>query len=180
MKLLLEMQQINRAIAEALTAQSFDEGLVWEVAPTCPHGHTSTDVDTGDFGEPVWKEDQGWSAGSLCLTCIVDSNHMKRSADADVDFFRARNIRETWNNDVSFAPELRVQKKPHDFTDPRYLFPALEALRYDVEWCPFENETERGWNVEISNATTILGVASEPTLAVALRNAFAAALGVNI
>ena len=119
---MLETQQINQAIAEALTWVGLDEKLAWGTELLC------------ECGNPFHKP---------CRGCSV--NHV-----------------------------------PHDFTDPRYLFPALEALRYDVEWCPFENETERGWNVEISNATTIFGVASEPTLAVALRNAFAAALGVNI
>lgn len=143
-----EPDVINREIAEALTAMGLGH-LAFETATECPQDHPSTDVDTNDFGGPDYKEDEGWGIGVLCLTCIANSKEIEKCIDADVEYFRARKVRDAHQADPTWHPEWRVQGAPHDFTDPRYLRPAVRAVCDLKRWKALE--IYRGDGIYIGN-----------------------------
>lgn len=121
------MDNVNERLAQHLRAVGLNE-YAYETAKECPQGHTSTDVTTGDFSEPVWGSDDEWGAGTLCLTCLTNDRALvPLSADADVDYFRARKVRDEHNTDPTWHPDYRVQEAAKDFGKPEVLFPALWA-----------------------------------------------------
>ena len=115
-------QEINRAIAEAMTGVGLDEKLAWGTELLCECGNP--------FDKP-------------CRGCSV--NHV-----------------------------------PHDFTDPRYLFPALEAYygRKPVT-IAFSPQSDGGWIAQVDEYEGAEVELANAKLVSALRNAFAAALGVG-
>ena len=149
---MLETQQINRAIAEALTAQGFDAELAFDTHNAwCPEERCWVGTR-----KPI-------QVNQVCGTTVFQSD--------------CQGV---------------LQLKPHDFTDPRYLFPALEE--YAKRFVIFRIDTYRARHDGIWNG--FLGVdygnsdgdgkgretypARGASYCEALRNAFAAALGVNI
>ena len=142
---MLETQQINRAIAEALTAQGFDEGLVGKTQYRCNAGHIMD--RRSKHQECLYMHRISFDVRAACLLPTV---------------------------------EVFV---PHDFANPTYLFPALEA------WLAVPN-TSREWRVVRDDlgfwraGARVEGVDPAGTMdrrrMMAERNAFSAALGVNI
>ena len=108
-------QDINREIAEAMTAQGFDEGLAWELQDKY--------IGTPD--------------GHMILV-------------------------------------------PHNFTDPCYLLPALEAYyRGKPVTIAFSPQSDGGWIAQVDEYEGAEVELANAKLVSALRNAFAAALGVG-
>ncbi len=73
---------------------------------------------------------------------------------------------------------------PHDFADPCYLFPTLEAwcAEYQMEFTCTPSDGGAVWSAGIIHALRTDDQwfdGDGPTLGLALRNAFAAALGVT-
>ena len=126
--MLLETQQINRAIAEALTGVGLDEKLAWGTELLCECGNP--------FDKP-------------CRGCSV--NHV-----------------------------------PHDFTDPRYLIPALEAYCEKMRagwvlrrWQEPDEDEESKYDGQVFMLPGDIWTKSGSKPFEALRNAFAAALGMG-
>lgn len=103
---------INLTIAEALTAHGFDTALAWEPARECPRGHLN--VGRTPIG--------GW-----CDECIVQRwEHRDEYDDAVTTISEVIAWMETFPAAISRM--WRIDRIPHDFTDPRYLLPAIEAF----------------------------------------------------
>ena len=72
-----------------------------------------------------------------------------------------------------------IKLKLHDFTDPRYLFPALEAYcaKYQLEFTcePYNNGTRWAAVMRPANSAALFD-GDAPTLGEALRHAFHAVL----
>ena len=138
---MLETQQINQAIADALTALGLAEELAWEDDELmCSEGHfTSMTQWHRRVGEP-------------CPKGLGECG----------------------------KPLMRM---PHDFTDLRYLIPAVESYceeyDYGLTCVPYDGGLM--WLVVINTLNDVLKYYGDAaTLVEALRDAFAAALGVTI
>lgn len=157
---MLETQQINRAIAEALTALGFAEGLAWKAVVVHASCKARDRLDEVHWEPPVIIVEKG--------------------------VYRCGVTGPTWVCNGEIEPQ-DVELIPHNFTDPRYLLPALEA------WTDKKHAGWTLWKWQVKNdspstthAASVFivygdrweGASNEPFEA--LRNAFSAALGVNI
>ena len=145
--------EINRAIAEALTAQGFAEDLAWKAVVVHASCKARDRLDETHWNPPVIMVEKG--------------------------VYRCGVTGPTWVCNGEIEPQ-DVELIPHNFTDPRYLFPALEA------YC---DQNHIGWTLQRYTSDPapmavgrleIAHIAQDPKPWHALRNAFAAALGVNI
>ena len=144
-------QEINRAMAEALTRMHFDQRLLW----------------------------QSWR----CVICQPDEpiftslneTHLKGSRWMDDDaplIFRC-----PWKNHDAVEGY-----EPHDFSQGEHLFPVLEAYcaEYQTEFTCEPYEGGAVWAAVMRPANSAKRFDGDaPKLGDALRNAFAAALGVG-
>ena len=154
---MLETQQINRAMAEALTAQGFAEDLAWKAVVVHASCKARDRLDETHWNPPVIMVEKG--------------------------VYRCGVTGPTWVCNGEIEPQ-DVELIPHNFTDPRYLWPAFEAYfnqaGSEAEWRWYRNSDR--WEVGLEmwvrgNHRYVRGEGA--TLGDALRHAFAAALGVN-
>lgn len=111
------MSDENEVIAEWLEAHGHGN-LAWEPAKTCPQGHENND-------EPYI-----FAIGQLCGTCEARWLLLEPDGTAtnDDDEVRARDKElAEHRHDIHWHPEFRIQRVAHDFTDPRWLGPAIDA-----------------------------------------------------
>ncbi len=150
-------QEINRAIAEALTAQGFAEDLAWKAVVVHASCKARDRLDETHWNPPVIMVEKG--------------------------VYRCGVTGPTWVCNGEIEPQ-DVELIPRDFLDPRYLGKAVDAYcdntgnGYTVHRCfdPADGVEAVIYAGPLQDWT---GLAEHGQSTRALRNAFAAALGVT-
>ena len=155
-----ERLAINTRIATLAEAAGVDIHLLWDAADECPQGHY---LDPAIYNVGI---------GYLCEQCDTEywNTHMEVN---EADWYHEHAANE---DNPAWHPEWRVGRVPKDFTQASVLFAVVEALKYDVEWWPYDTGTEEGWNVRIGRPEVVLGIGSATKLNEALREALYVAL----
>lgn len=101
----------NAVVAEWLDAH--DRGdLAWEPAKTCRQGHPTGSLQAGQF----------------CMQCVELGYFEQIGEPGSVPWVEWQAMAEDPHKNGMWHPEWRIARLPHEFADPAFYLPALEAF----------------------------------------------------
>lgn len=106
------IEQMNRAIADAMHILHLPEGVLWQVV--CAQGHG---LDR--------SEGLAFKAGQMCPTCRAEffAGDAEGPVGPRYQEWLAQRGNPAWH------PEFRLQRAPYNFTDVRHLFTLSQAWK---------------------------------------------------